>query len=77
MTVEIEVIVYVILKFINPFLPVWFEHAFGNQSDCIVDVKVNAVEISNIWVPSIVFDNCKGTSIHILTAPLPAPITSC
>jgi hypothetical protein len=38
-----------------------FEHAFGNQSDSISDVKANAAEISNAWVPSIVFD--KGIII--------------
>jgi hypothetical protein len=57
MTVEIEVMMDVILEFINPFSPMRFEHAFGDQSDCISDVKVNAAEIGNVWVPSIVFDN--------------------
>jgi hypothetical protein len=47
MTVEIEVMMDVVLEFINPFSPMQFKHALGNQSDCISDVKANAVEISN------------------------------
>jgi hypothetical protein len=42
MTVEIEVMMDVILEFINPLPPMGFEHALGNQLDCISDVKVNA-----------------------------------
>jgi hypothetical protein len=61
MTVEIEVMIDVILKFINPLSPMGFEHAFGNQSDCISNVKANTAEISNAWVPSIEFD--KGVII--------------
>jgi hypothetical protein len=63
MTVEIEVMMDVVLEFINPFSPMRFEHAFGNQSDCISDVKANVAEISNVWVPSIVFD--KGVTVVV------------
>jgi hypothetical protein len=61
MTVEIEVMMDVVLEFINPLSPMGFEHALGNQSDCISNVKANAAEISNAWVSSIIFD--KGIII--------------
>jgi uncharacterized membrane protein YagU involved in acid resistance len=61
MTVEIEVMMDVVLEFINPLSPMGFEYTFCNQSDSFSDMKVNAVEISNAWVPSIVFD--KGIII--------------
>jgi hypothetical protein len=63
MTVEIEVMMDVILEFINPLSTMGFEHTFGNQSDGISDVKVNVAEIDNVWVPSIVFD--KGITIVV------------
>jgi hypothetical protein len=55
MMVEIEVMMDVILEFINPLSPMRFEHAFGDQSDCISNMKANVAEIGNAWVPSIVF----------------------
>jgi hypothetical protein len=66
MTVEIEVMMDVILEFINPLSPMGFEHAFGDQSDCISDVKANAAEISNAWVPSIVFDKRVTIILDVL-----------